>query len=107
MKFNIRLEYKQSSRVNMFKIFLPKTLLLERHPIMVRRRIACKSNQALMDIIIGAIAIGVITDVGATFVKHKLRKMNQEPVEVVEPIVVEDDDDGKSEAERVIDVDLE
>ena len=76
---------------------------------MVRRRIICKSNQALIDIIIGAIAIGVITDVSATFIKHKWRKMNQESLEVVEPIVMddEDEDDGKSEAERVIDVDLD
>lgn len=72
-----------------------------------RREVKCKSNQVMVDIIIGIIVIGVVSDVGSTLMKKKWQKLNAEKQrEVIEPIVM-DEDDEKSEAEKVIDVELE
>lgn len=97
----------------MFKVLIPRILFrgtpyAARNMHVTRREIKCMSNQAMIDIIIGIIVVGVVSDVGSTLMKKKWKNQDvDKPREVIEPIVMDDDDDEKSEAERVIDVDLE
>lgn len=94
----------------LLKTFVSRSLLhntphVARNMRISRREVKCMSNQVMVDIIIGIIVIGVVSDVSSTLMKKKWQKL-EKPREVIEPIVM-DEDDGKSEAERVIDIDLE
>lgn len=97
----------------LLKTFVSRSLLhntpyTARNMRVARREIKCMSNQVMIDIIIGIIVVGVVSDVGSTLMKKKWKQVDSEkPREVIEPIVMDEDDDGKSDAERVIDVDLD
>lgn len=92
--------------------FIPR-LLLYRTPHLARRKIKCHSYPVLVDMIIGIIAIGIISDVSATFLKQKARNgdaSDDETVEVLAPLAppsAAPESPRKSAESPVIDVELE